>query len=438
MSTISKIMLNAASGAGGGDTYWITRMGGSSSEQWQDNAIDSQNNIIAVGYTYTDGEGDADFLVTKYDPDGNTLWAVTLGNGYENFARGVCVDSSDNIYVSGYTSGSTAGGTDILIVKYNSSGVVQWQRIIGDNSGQTGWRCVTDSSDNVYVCGSSDSSSYHGWLVKWNSSGTFQWRKHYGPYSGGRKLFYDIAIDYSDGITVVGFDDNAMAWLVVGFNTSGTVTREDTFRVGSNYNVGTAVCVDASRNVYIIGEDNTDSGVLAFVKTTRTGTTYFDRKFYSSEGTWETSDDGACDSDYNFYICGVHYNGSNDDIVIVKYNGSGAVQWKRTLSSSSYDSNPRINIDSRDNIIITFSSTGGTNNQGSYDCWTIKLPSDGSGTGTYAGFTYADFSGTNSALSGSWTARSYGTSDMPYTEQSYSAVENDISAISENFTQIEL
>ena len=53
-----------------------------------------------------------------------------LGSSSRDSANGVATDSSDNVYVTGYTEGgldgnTSAGESDIFVVKYNSSGVKQ-------------------------------------------------------------------------------------------------------------------------------------------------------------------------------------------------------------------------------------------------------------------------------------------------------------------------
>ena len=59
-------------------------------------------------------------------------WSGTkqLGTSSIDIANGVAVDSSGNVYAAGYTSGAldgntNAGGYDLFVVKYNSSGVKQ-------------------------------------------------------------------------------------------------------------------------------------------------------------------------------------------------------------------------------------------------------------------------------------------------------------------------
>ena len=60
------------------------------------------------------------------------IWIGTkqLGTSSDDIAYGVATDSSDNVYVTGYTEGgldgnTSAGGNDLFVVKYNSEGVKQ-------------------------------------------------------------------------------------------------------------------------------------------------------------------------------------------------------------------------------------------------------------------------------------------------------------------------
>ena len=57
----------------------------------------------------------------------NCFFSVALGTSSSDIAYGVAVDSSGNVYAAGYTQGGLdgnthAGGSDLFVVKYNSSG----------------------------------------------------------------------------------------------------------------------------------------------------------------------------------------------------------------------------------------------------------------------------------------------------------------------------
>ena len=97
------------------------------------------------------------------------------------------VDSSDNLYVTGYTYGgldgnTNSGGLDLFLVKYNSSGTKQWTQQLGTSSNDEGYGVTVDSSNNIYVTGltsggldgNTNSGSDDLILVKYNSSGVKQ------------------------------------------------------------------------------------------------------------------------------------------------------------------------------------------------------------------------------------------------------------------------
>jgi hypothetical protein len=71
-----------------------------------------------------------DIFLVKYDSSGTKQWTKQLGTSSEDWGKGVTTDSSDNIYVTGYTDGgldgnTSSGSSDIIIVKYDSSGTKQ-------------------------------------------------------------------------------------------------------------------------------------------------------------------------------------------------------------------------------------------------------------------------------------------------------------------------
>ena len=72
----------------------------------------------------------SDLFVVKYNDNGTKQWTKQLGTSSYDNANGIATDSSGNVYVTGWTSegldGNTyAGGDDLFVVKYNSSGTKQ-------------------------------------------------------------------------------------------------------------------------------------------------------------------------------------------------------------------------------------------------------------------------------------------------------------------------
>jgi len=89
-----------------------------------------------TGYTKGDLDGNTssgsyDMFLVKYNSSGTKQWTKQLGTSLTDYGTGVSVDSSDNIYVTGFTNGSLEKNFyqgsyyDIFLVKYNSDGVKQ-------------------------------------------------------------------------------------------------------------------------------------------------------------------------------------------------------------------------------------------------------------------------------------------------------------------------
>ena len=115
-------VVQAAAGNAGADSYWISLLGGSGADFGNAVAIDSSDNIIVCGYTGSDGAGLSDFLIAKYNSSGVLQWDRTLGGSGSDLGNAVAIDSSDNIIVCGRTNSDGAGGIDVLIAKLPPDG----------------------------------------------------------------------------------------------------------------------------------------------------------------------------------------------------------------------------------------------------------------------------------------------------------------------------
>ena len=161
------------------------------------------------------------FSCAKKDGSSGTatsFWSEQIGTSSYDYGTGVTLYSSDNIYVSGQSNGGLDGNInswsdDIFLVKYNSSGTKQWTKKLGIFDNESGVSMTVDSSDNIYVTGytkegydgNSNSENYDIFLMKYNSSGTKQWTKQFG--SSDNDSVSDITLDSSDNIHITGYTD---------------------------------------------------------------------------------------------------------------------------------------------------------------------------------------------------------------------------------------
>jgi uncharacterized delta-60 repeat protein len=241
---------------GGG--YWISTLGGAGNERGKAVATDSLDNVYAFGFTDSTGAGNNDFLLAKYNSAGTVEWQRILGGASGDTGQAVAIDSADNVYVFGFTTSTGAGSNDFLLAKYNSSGTLQWQRVLGGASSERGYAVAIDSSNNIYVAGevsSAGAGNNDFLLAKYNSSGTIQWQRVLGGASNERGQ--GVTVDSSDNVYAFGFTESTGAgnydFLLAKYNSSGTIQWQRVLG-GVSYDNGNSVAIDSSDNVCIIGE----------------------------------------------------------------------------------------------------------------------------------------------------------------------------------------
>ena len=178
----------SASDKGLSDTYWIASYGNNFVSTENAHGITVDNNdgsVYAVGNTYdqsgSSGSPYSKIFLVKYDKSGTLQWQRTLDGSGEEYGRGVGVDSSGDIYICGHSDLNSYGNaTDIVIAKYNSSGVIQWQKRFGGSSYEYSTSGMkVDGDGNSYIPmqdNSTHNTSVLGW-VSFDSSGNKRYQR---------------------------------------------------------------------------------------------------------------------------------------------------------------------------------------------------------------------------------------------------------------------
>jgi len=364
-----------------------------------------------------------------------TEYTLSYGSNTGGQTNGISTDSSNNIYFSG-SFGSVYYG---FIAKYNSSGTLQWQASNQSLPGFVYSNPVIDSSGNVFVTGgvyASDFSSISGSINKFNSSGTEQWSKKYTYSSGGGSNYFTntgVALDSSGNVYAAGSGQGIFGY-IVKFNTSGTVQWNKQFRTASTGGTTiTEISIDSSGTIYYSGYSYPSSGI-----------------FYTIYGTWDSSgntltsnrlsttyvgDARSCiDSSNNQYI--FYYAGSSTrkTLYLVKINSSGAVSWSRTFSITSTTNgsgllSSKISVDGTGSLYLSGTIYAGSSG---YEVFYAKVPSDGTGTGTY---TFGSATVVYAATSVSSSSESYTNTSVALTDNgAYSMSNNGYSLTSQTLT----
>jgi hypothetical protein len=381
---------SAASAASNSATPAVVYFLGYGGPSIRDNALDSSGNL----YVATRDAVNGGYFTAKISPAGDFVWQKSLTNStaYDEQAYGVGVDSSGNVFMTG----ATGTPSKFFLAKYNSSGTLQWQRRLEPSSNSSvGNKIVTDSSGNVYVGATfydSGISQSVASVIKYNTSGTLQWTRYFAEAAGSS--FGGIGIDSSNNLYISYGSSNY--GYVVKYDSSGSYQWG--VRTDSNF-YSTKSTTDTSGNTYMYGTNYSAYQRPTIMKINSSGVKQWEREL--SAGTASSADDVAVDGSGNVYFTSYYYTGgSRSNLpVIAKYNTSGTIQWQRSFDSAQDDKDFKISVSSAGVIYIN----GTSDAAGSNGNILLKLPTDGSKTGTYTingnSFSYTASSWTSSTTS---------------------------------------
>ncbi|MDP4268259.1 MAG: hypothetical protein Q8880_12600, partial [Bacteroidota bacterium] len=187
-----------------GILLWAVKAGGSEYDASSAITTDVSGNIYVTGSfqgsvnfgATTLNSSTGNEFVVKYNDAGICQWALNFYSGNSKVKQAITTDMSGNIYISGgfsntATFGSltltSAGESDVFIVKYNSAGLVQWGVKAGGTEYEGANNITCDTYGNIYVTGSFQGSANFGsttlvssgdddvFITKYNSSGINQW-----------------------------------------------------------------------------------------------------------------------------------------------------------------------------------------------------------------------------------------------------------------------
>ena len=240
-----------------------------------------------------------DGFVARISDNGNWSWVETMRDYDNGYARGIALDSSQNVYVIGESylyrnngnyaqtyftdSSSNSAGSissdcyswkyNVWLVKYSVAGVYDWADRISDScNNRYAVDVIADSNDSVIVTGKFDgqlsmqagsttsSGSWDIFLAKVNSTHSWEWVTHGGGLSDDRPE--KLAIDSNDNIIVTGYNYNHASFgtTIILANSGGFVVKalgNGTWdwgtRISPNSHVIEDVAVHSNDNLTVVG-----------------------------------------------------------------------------------------------------------------------------------------------------------------------------------------
>jgi hypothetical protein len=366
---------------------WSANTGSQDFFQKNISKTDASGNVYVCGAT-VNGNGDYDLLVAKYNSSGVQQWinqyaGAAAGN---DFATAVWIDGSSNVYVTGSTLNATADSNDVVTIKYNSSGIQQWAVLYNGGYGNDGGSDITvDGSGNVYISGTTNtgtSTYFDGLLIKYNSSGTQQYVKTFDNANLNDGA-YRVAVLTSNRVAIACIvQATATTFKFASVRYTATTGAFIASTISASSSIGfkmvTGCVTDAAHNMYVTGwEYNLSTGYdYRTIKLDSALTQIWSASFDGASSLDDQSNGIAMDGSGNVYVTGYSTSVNGKDYATIKYNSSGVQQWVEYYNDAD-DSDDVANAIVLDNNGLPV-VTGYHYNGSSKDYHTIKY--DASGT----------------------------------------------------------
>lgn len=188
----------------------------------------------------------------------NINWSrkyYSVGSNGDTSALTVTSDASNNVYVGGQTGYNVY--IDGYIMKLDSSGTLQWHKTINSSNNNIQTLGITvDSSGNVYAGGwTYVSGNPKGWIVKFNSGGTLQWQKMTSVGMYVSKLYADT----SGNVYAVCSHVDSKIMYYIKIDSSGSILYQGSITATTNYFYGAS---SVGTNNFIL-DSETDFCILS-------------------------------------------------------------------------------------------------------------------------------------------------------------------------------
>jgi hypothetical protein len=306
-----------------GILLWSKSIGGFNQEQAHSIIQTLDGGFAVAGSTASYGPSGTNMYIVKLKVNGQIEWTRAVGNG---FAYSI-VQTSDSGYVAAGGTGYGQGGGDFYIVKLKSDGSLLWTKTYGGTRADQANSVIQTKDKGLAVAGFSDfiATGYDIVVVKFDSLGAIQWAKTVG--GGGADQSSELVQTYDGGYAVAGVTGSfgAGSWDVYLAKLNGSGILQWTRAIGTTGNNMTGSLVQTADSGFAVSlySDNTGHRLANVYRMDKSGNLLWGRTTSGSENQEAKSIIQTADGGYA--ITGLYQSNTmlSDDLYIIKLDPSG-------------------------------------------------------------------------------------------------------------------
>ncbi len=336
---------------------------------------------VIAGQTRSYGAGKRDAWVIQIDEDGNRLWYETFGGKGDDSANCIIRGNKDGYIIAGQTQTNGDGNIDARIIKFDEDAVIQWSHTFGGKRDDQA-NSICPGNHTGYVIAGQTSSSGKGdwdvWIIKVGNNGKKLWEKTFG---GPRSDVAHAIVQGKNGGYVIAGQTQSYgkgdwdAW-IIKITENGRLSWYETF---GDKNSDTACSIIQDKDVgYIVAGESRSADKASckawILKIAENGNILWDQPLGGAHPHSAASI--IQDNKGGYIIAGWSQSGAGGkDAWILKINENGHDQWRQTYGGSAHDAATAIIQGNKGGYLMagwtTSYGTGGT------DAWIIKTDDKG-------------------------------------------------------------
>ena len=375
------------------DTLWTRTYGSGFDDRGMSVQVTSDSGYIIGGYTGVAGSG-YDFYLVKTDPYGDTLWTKTYGGSSHDYGCSVRQTTDGGYVIVGYSYSFGGVRPDVYVVKTDSLGIMEWDRVYGDTLYDSG-SDIQQTMDGGYIVTGVTCPQGMGaedlWLLKLDSLGDTLWTRIYGTMgSDGGSAVVQTA---DSGYVMTGTNGTSASYSlwILKTDLNGNLLWSKVYSPG-NYSGGSSIQKTNDGGFVIGGTTFAGAGDSDFwlLKTDSLGDTLWTHTYggQSSDDAWEV--EKTPEGGYLLVGRTWSFGAGWEDVYIVRTDSIGDTLWTRVYGGSGFDYGTSIALTPDRGYVIAGSTE--SFGAGDYDVWLLRIETDPYGVEEYE-LVYCGFEG---------------------------------------------